>query len=71
MTEKEDGLIAHSWHDQSVGSAMSTLKATDTGLSEAEAQERLGIYGFNRLPELQKKSVLLRFLLLCITGRSS
>ena len=63
MTQKEDDFITHSWHDQSVDSAMSTLKATETGLSEAEAQERLGIYGFNRLPEPQKKSVLLRFLL--------
>lgn len=63
MTEKEDALITRSWHDQSVGSAMSTLKATETGLSEAEAQKRLGAYGFNRLPEPKKKSVFLRFLL--------
>lgn len=63
MTEKEDALITHSWHDQSVGSAMSTLKATEMGLSEAEAQEKLEVYGFNRLPEPKKKSVFLRFLL--------
>jgi len=63
MTEKEDALITHSWHDQPTASIISILKTTETGLSEENAQERLGVYGFNRLPEPQKKSVLLRFLL--------
>lgn len=63
MTEKGDGLITRSWHDQSVSEVMSTLTAAETGLSEADAKKRLGDYGLNRLPVPKKKNLLLRFLL--------
>ena len=63
MAEKEDALITHAWHAQSVSVAMSTLKTTETGLAKDEAQKRLELYGFNRLPDPPKKSALLRFLL--------
>ncbi|MDP3561826.1 MAG: cation-transporting P-type ATPase [Legionellaceae bacterium] len=62
MAENEESLITHDWHDQSVSVAMSTLKTTETGLTEAEAQKRLKIYGFNLLPEPPKKNALIRFL---------
>ncbi|MFD3263477.1 cation-transporting P-type ATPase [Phenylobacterium ferrooxidans] len=51
------------WHARSTGETLQDLKATSTGLSQAEAEARLKIYGANRLPEAKKRSVFLRFLM--------
>ncbi len=51
------------WHNQSKEETLKELNATVTGLSQTEAQARLSVYGFNRLPEVRKRNALLRFLL--------
>ncbi len=50
------------WHTQTVKETLTTLHATDSGLSEIEAQERIKIYGLNKLPEGKKSSLFVIFL---------
>lgn len=40
----------HNWHSLSVNEVMAKLKTSKTGLSEAEAQKRIGKHGKNQLP---------------------
>lgn len=49
------------WHAESLEATFSALKTTSTGLSLNEANDRLQIYGPNRLPEPPKPNKLLRF----------
>src|SRR5512138_1170112 len=42
--------------------ALAALESSSSGLSSAEASERLRRYGPNRLPELRRRSPYLRFL---------
>lgn len=51
------------WHSQSVKDVLAFFKTSLSGLTQDDAQSRLETYGFNRLPEPSKHSVLLRFLL--------
>lgn len=46
---------------QHEGEVLAALGTSAAGLSSQEARERLGRYGPNRLPELQRRSLLLRF----------
>ncbi|MCI0506758.1 MAG: HAD-IC family P-type ATPase, partial [Gammaproteobacteria bacterium] len=54
---------SRNWHDIPKEQVLSELKTTPTGLSEAEATERLTQYGLNRLPEPPRRGVWIRFLL--------
>lgn len=47
-----------SWHLMSTEATLAALGASPTGLSSAEAQERLRAYGPNRLPESEPRSAL-------------
>jgi magnesium-transporting ATPase (P-type) len=51
------------WQYLSTDAVLKTLQTNATGLSEVEAESRLATYGANRLPELAKRSALIRFLL--------
>ncbi|MDD5448579.1 MAG: HAD-IC family P-type ATPase [Actinomycetota bacterium] len=64
-TEKEEiAFEKRDWHILPAQDCLELL-ATDLekGLSSQEAQRRLGIYGYNRLKETKKKSLLTRFLM--------
>lgn len=50
------------WHSLSTPHIMKVLDAQHTGLSKAEAVQRLQEYGYNRLPEVTKRSPWIRFL---------
>ncbi|KTD41800.1 cation-transporting P-type ATPase [Legionella parisiensis] len=63
MEEQQNIFSEPCWHEQSKETILSTLNATEMGLSEAESQSRLKIYGFNRLPEPPKTSTFFRFIL--------
>lgn len=52
-----------SWHDQSPKQVVAVLKSSLSGLTHDEAQSRIIIFGFNRLPEPAKHSVIFRFFL--------
>lgn len=51
----------HTWHNLSSDEALSALNSSLTGLSDSEASDRLRSFGLNKLPELARKNVLLRF----------
>jgi magnesium-transporting ATPase (P-type) len=51
------------WHDRSHTQVLADLHSTTDGLSEEDALKRLGTYGPNRLPEVKKRSMFVRFLL--------
>ncbi len=51
------------WHTQSTEKVLAEVKGSPSGLTKKEAQSRLKTYGYNRLPEPARNSVLLRFLL--------
>lgn len=51
----------HDWHNQTSQQTLSALKSTTTGLSAADAEQRLSDVGPNRLPEPPRRSVILRF----------
>jgi Cation transport ATPase len=46
----------------SVAEALDSLKTTEQGLTDVEAQRRLREFGYNRLEVVEQKSILLRFL---------
>ncbi len=46
----------------SVAEALESLKTTEEGLSNDEAQRRLKAFGYNKLEEIKRQSILLRFL---------
>ncbi|WP_287421436.1 cation-transporting P-type ATPase, partial [Reinekea sp.] len=50
------------WHARTAEEALSALKTTPSGLSESEANQRLGDVGLNKLAEPKRRHVLLRFL---------
>jgi Ca2+-transporting ATPase len=50
------------WYQREPDDVLAALKTRATGLTEAEARERLATYGYNELT-VRKRSVLLRFLL--------
>jgi magnesium-transporting ATPase (P-type) len=54
---------APAWHERTPAEVLAAMHATPVGLSEAEARDRLGRYGPNRLPEPPRRSALSRFLL--------
>jgi len=60
-TVAEEANIA--WHHLAPDVVLSKLKASHSGLSQDEAQHRLGMYGPNHLPEAKKRSLIMRFLL--------
>ncbi len=49
-------------HQVSAADAIASLKSTSQGLSSAEALRRLGEYRFNRVEEIARESMLVRFL---------
>lgn len=51
------------WHDRLHTQVLADLHSTTNGLNEEEALKRLGTYGPNRLPEIKKRSMFVRFLL--------
>ncbi len=51
------------WHDRSHTQVLADLHSTTDGLSEEDALKRLSTYGPNRLPEIKKRSMFVRFLL--------
>ena len=51
------------WHAEAFGSALTTLRTAEDGLSEAEATHRLASYGPNRLPLGPRRGPLRRLLL--------
>ncbi len=51
------------WHTLAPDEALAALSTDRTGLDEAEAQNRLAVYGPNRLPEAPRRSAWIRFLL--------
>ena len=51
------------WHGLPAEEALARVQASITGLSQGEAEARLGQYGPNRLPAAPKRSALMRFLL--------
>ena len=51
------------WHAQSPEAVVRALGSSAHGLSDAEAEQRLTIYGPNRLPEAKPRSALVRFLM--------
>ncbi|RUR15317.1 cation-transporting P-type ATPase [Legionella sp. km535] len=51
------------WHAKTAERVLAELKGSPSGLTKKEAQSRLKTYGYNRLPETVRHSVLLRFLL--------
>ena len=51
------------WHALSVEETFGTLESSPTGLSSAQASERLRLHGLNRIPESRGPGVIRRFLL--------
>ena len=51
------------WHHLPVDSVFEQVDSSGAGLSQQEAQSRLEIHGWNRLPEAARRSALVRFLL--------
>lgn len=51
------------WHDRSAEAALQELNTTLAGLSQAEAEARLENHGPNRLPQENKRSAIVRFIL--------
>jgi len=49
-------------HQLSAADAIASLKSNPQGLSSAEAQRRLAEYGLNRVEEIARESMLIRFL---------
>ncbi|WP_416260934.1 cation-transporting P-type ATPase [Gibbsiella quercinecans] len=50
------------WYQRSVEESLSALNTTPSGLSSAEAQQRLTQYGANVLPQAQSKSLFIKFI---------
>jgi magnesium-transporting ATPase (P-type) len=50
------------WHNQTSDETLAVLETTLEGLSEDEAKQRLQTFGANKLPEPEKRGLLLRFL---------
>ena len=63
MEEQQNFISEPYWHEQSIETIFATLNTTEYGLSEKESDDRLKVYGPNRLPEPKRKSTILRFLL--------
>ena len=62
--QQENAQIAQSiWHDRSAEAALQELNTTLAGLSQAEAEARLENHGPNRLPQENKRSAIVRFIL--------
>ena len=50
------------WHHTPVNQVLKQLNTTSVGLNDPEAEARLKIHGYNRLPEPPKRSAMMRFL---------
>jgi magnesium-transporting ATPase (P-type) len=50
------------WHAEGVEAALSAFEASCEGLTQADVQRRLELYGYNRMPEGERRSALIRFL---------
>lgn len=50
------------WHHTLVNQVLKQLNTTSVGLNDPEAEARLKIHGYNRLPEPPKRSAMMRFL---------
>jgi magnesium-transporting ATPase (P-type) len=55
-------MVKHKWHSLSQNEALELLQADQNGLSQEEAQVRLGQYGANKLPASAKASAFKRFM---------
>lgn len=55
-------LISEDWHAKSVESTFSLFETSAEGLSQEEVVKRIEKYGANRLPAVQTRSALLRFI---------
>ncbi|MDA0782901.1 MAG: cation-transporting P-type ATPase [Rickettsiales bacterium] len=51
------------WHDLSTDSALKELRSSKNGLDRSESEKRLAEYGANRLPEAEKRSAFIRFVM--------
>ncbi len=51
----------HNWHNKTAEQSLSELGTTRLGLSETDANQRLGSYGLNKLSEPIPRNVLVRF----------
>lgn len=50
------------WHAYSVEKVFTSLETSQNGISNEEVQQRLVVYGENRLPEPKNRSLLMKFL---------
>ena len=55
-------MIPINWHAKTISETLDAIHSTQYGLSEEEAERRLGIYGKNQLETYKTPSVLMRFL---------
>jgi magnesium-transporting ATPase (P-type) len=55
-------LKSQNWHAQSVEKVFSLLETSEEGLSKEDIENRLLLYGENRLPEPKTRSFIVRFL---------
>ncbi|NOY66037.1 MAG: cation-transporting P-type ATPase [Gammaproteobacteria bacterium] len=51
----------HDWHNKTTDQTLSELETTLSGLSEADASQRLSTFGPNKLPEPMRRNILIRF----------
>jgi magnesium-transporting ATPase (P-type) len=64
ISSEQQNIISEScWYEQSKETVLATLNTTEFGLNQGESQNRLKVYGLNRLPEPKRKSSFFRFLL--------
>ena len=61
MTNKLRHRTGSTWHEMASRDAINILQVDDNGLSSREVETRLNIYGPNRLPEVARRSPLIRF----------
>lgn len=55
-------LESQNWHSEELETVFSLLETSRNGLSAEEANDRLSLYGGNRLPEPKTRSLFVRFL---------
>lgn len=63
MQKKTPEDVTPAWHNETAEFALERLETAQAGLSFAEAERRLSVYGKNRLPEGARRSGFVRFLL--------
>jgi len=63
MQEMDLAGLDTKWHSVPIESTLGNLLTSTTGLTQAEAEARLSIYGPNRLPQATRRNPVIRFLL--------